>query len=72
MLPLPLRFILLGAENAVTGIAETRHNVVTIVQLFIQHADIHLHIGVYFSKGRKALRGGDDAHKLDVGGARAF
>jgi len=46
----------LGAEQPVAGIAEPRHDVGVVVEVIVQGADVHGHVGVVFLVDLYAFR----------------
>ena len=61
--------LLLGAEDAVAGVAQAGDDVAVVVQLFVQSGHIDVHIGVILLHPLHALGSADDAHELDMLGA---
>ena len=57
---------LLGAEDTVAGVAQTRNDVTVVVQTFILRGAVDVHIGMRGVNGGDAFRRGDDVHQRDA------
>ena len=62
---------LLGAEDAVAGVAQAGDNVGVLVKLFIHTSHIDVHVGVVVANHLDPFGGSQDIHQLDVLAARS-
>ena len=58
--------LLLSAEDAVAGIAETGDYIAVLVEVVVKSCNEDIHIGVILLHTLYALGSADDAHELDV------
>ena len=57
---------LLGAEDAIAGVAQTGDNIAVLVEMIVERCDVDVHIRMLLLHHGHALGGADDAHELDV------
>ena len=58
--------MLLGAEDAVAGIAQAGNDVAVLVQVIVHRTHIDVHIGMNLLQVLNAFRGSYQHHELDV------
>ncbi len=59
-------YCLLGAEDTVAGVAQTRNDVAVIVQLLVDCADEDLNVRMSLLNRGNTFRCTDEVHQLDV------
>ena len=57
---------LLGAENAVAGVAQAGDDVAVLVEVIVERASVDVDVGELLLNGLDALGSGDEHHERDV------